>query len=81
MASIPESIKQAVMGTKADKISQLSSVTKNVDGDSRITSDFGVKQNNTDDWLRVTSDGQIGPGLLEDPFGREKVSDIHPIAW
>ncbi|KAH6693443.1 catalase-like domain-containing protein [Plectosphaerella plurivora] len=73
MASISESIKQAVMGTKADKISQLSSVTKNVDGDSRITSDFGVKQNNTDDWLRVTNDGQIGPGLLEDPFGREKI--------
>lgn len=40
---------------------------------SRITSDYGVKQNNTDQWLRVASEDQTGPSLLEDAFGREKV--------
>jgi hypothetical protein len=33
-----------------------------------------VKQENTDEWLRVVSDDQEGPTLLEDPFAREKVS-------
>lgn len=74
---IPQSVKQIIMGTKDDKISQLANDTKTVDGESRITSDYGVKQTNTDDWLRVTNDGQIGPSLLEDPFGREKVSWSH----
>ncbi len=38
-----------------------------------LTSDFGVRQSNNDDWLKVVSDDKIGPALLEDPFGREKV--------
>lgn len=40
---------------------------------SRITSDFGTKQSNTDDWLRVANGDKTGPMLLEDAFGREKV--------
>ncbi|KAL9069873.1 MAG: hypothetical protein Q9157_006007 [Trypethelium eluteriae] len=39
----------------------------------RITSDFGVKQSNTDDWLRVATEDQTGPSLLEDHFAREKI--------
>ncbi|KAL9089279.1 MAG: hypothetical protein Q9165_005847 [Trypethelium subeluteriae] len=47
---------------------------KNVhDPNWRITSDFGVKQSNTDDWLRVATEEQTGPSLLEDPFAREKI--------
>ena len=39
----------------------------------RITSDYGVKQNNTDIWLAASSEGRQGPQLLEDHFAREKV--------
>ncbi|KAK7420385.1 catalase 1 [Neonectria punicea] len=40
---------------------------------TRITSDFGTKQSNTDDWLRVNSPDKTGPMLLEDGFAREKI--------
>lgn len=60
------------------KDEQLKQHIKEADPKSRITSDYGVKQSNTDDWLRVTREDQIGPMLLEDPFGREKVCDIRP---
>jgi hypothetical protein len=39
----------------------------------RVTTDYGVKQSNNDDWLKVVKDDQQGPMLLEDPVGREKV--------
>lgn len=61
------------MGSNHDKVSQLEADIKNVDQNSRITSDYGVKQNNTDEWLRVASADQTGPMLLEDHFAREKV--------
>ncbi|KAL6691671.1 catalase-like domain-containing protein [Trichoderma pleuroticola] len=70
---IPPSVKQAVMGHKSAKTDQLAAHTVEPTKDSRITSDFGTKQTNTDDWLRVNSQDQIGPMLLEDPFGREKI--------
>jgi catalase len=56
------------------KVAQLAAVTKDVhDPNWRITSDFGVKQANTDDWLKVVSEDKTGPMLLEDSFGREKI--------
>ncbi|KAJ4860624.1 catalase domain-containing protein [Trichoderma breve] len=61
------------MGHKGAKADQLAAHTVEPTKDSRITSDFGTKQTNTDDWLRVNSKDQIGPMLLEDPFGREKI--------
>ncbi|PNP59774.1 hypothetical protein THARTR1_00653 [Trichoderma harzianum] len=61
------------MGHKSAKTDQLAAHTVEPTKDSRITSDFGTKQTNTDDWLRVNSQDQIGPMLLEDPFGREKI--------
>lgn len=61
------------MGHKGAKTDQLAAHTVEPTKDSRITSDFGTKQTNTDDWLRVNSKDQIGPMLLEDPFGREKI--------
>jgi catalase len=61
-------------GVKNAKVAQLAADTKDVHDKSwRMTSDFGVKQNNTDDWLKVATDDQQGPMLLEDHFGREKV--------
>ena len=55
-------------------MAQLAAVTKDVHDDKwRITSDYGVKQSNTDGWLRVATEDQEGPTLLEDQFAREKV--------
>jgi catalase len=61
-------------GVKNAKVAQLAAVTKDVhDPSHRITSDYGVKQNNTDDWLGVATGDKQGPMLLEDTFAREKV--------
>ncbi|TVY84232.1 Catalase-1 [Lachnellula suecica] len=38
-----------------------------------LTSDFGVKQNNTDIWLSASTGDRKGPALLEDNFAREKI--------
>lgn len=77
MASIiPEAIntaKKIVMGSQGDKIADLQKDTVEYTDKSRITSDYGVKQSNTDHWLSVSTEDQTGPALLEDPFGREKV--------
>lgn len=78
MASlIPEAIhtaKQVVMGSQGDKIADLQKDTVEPTKDTLLTSDYGVKQSNTDDWLSVATEDRQGPALLEDPFGREKVS-------
>lgn len=74
LGSISEKAKN-MAGGQNKKIAQLSAETKDVhDGSHRITSDYGVKQNDTDHWLAVTSEDKQGPQLLEDPFGREKAS-------
>lgn len=39
-----------------------------------MTTDFGHKVSNTDNWLRVASQEQTGATLLEDQVAREKVS-------
>lgn len=65
--------KSAAMGSKNAKVDQLGGKIVAYDESSRITSDYGVRQNNTDEWLRVVSENQTGPALLEDPFAREKV--------
>lgn len=62
-------------GGQNKKIADLEAASKNVHDESwRITSDWGTKQTNTDDWLMIASDDHTGPQLLEDGFGREKVS-------
>lgn len=45
----------------------------------RLTSDFGVKQNNTDVWLHASTGDRQGPALLEDNFAREKVRSHYPV--
>lgn len=78
MASfIPEAIHTAqkiVMGSQGDKIADLQKDTIEPSAKTNLTSDYGVKQSNTDHWLSVSSEEHQGPALLEDPFGREKVS-------
>ena len=48
------------------------------DKNARITTDFGTKISNTDDWLTASTDEHTGPSLLEDFHGREKVSKLCP---
>lgn len=57
------------------KVADLARDTKDYhDPKNRITTDYGVKQWNTDDWLRVASEDKIGPALLEDHAAREKIN-------
>lgn len=45
-----------------------------------LTSDFGVKQSDTDNWLSASTGDRQGPLLLEDSFAREKVrAAAHPV--
>lgn len=39
-----------------------------------MTSDFGVRQSNTDNWLSASTSDRQGPALLEDNWAREKVN-------
>lgn len=77
MASlIPASVEKAqqyVMGSNS-KITDLKQNMVEPSAKCPMTSDFGVKQSNTDHWLSVTNEDKTGPALLEDHFGREKVS-------
>ncbi|KAH7138542.1 catalase-like domain-containing protein [Dendryphion nanum] len=74
LAGVKETAKSAMSSQDSAKVADLARDTKDVhDKSNRITSDFGTKQTNTDDWLRVASEDKTGPGLLEDPFGREKI--------
>lgn len=73
---IPKTVQaaqHAVLGSKGDKIADMEKNTRTPTDNDRLTSDFGVRQSNTDDWLRVVSNDHTGPSLLEDPFAREKV--------
>ncbi|KAK3357793.1 catalase-like domain-containing protein [Lasiosphaeria hispida] len=63
----------AIMGSKDDKISDLSQDTKQMSEKGRLTTDYGVKQTTADDWLKVVSEDKTGPMLLEDPFARERI--------
>jgi catalase len=62
------------MGSKGDKLADMARDVSEPTDKDRLTSDFGVRQSNTDDWLRVANNDHTGPSLLEDPFAREKVS-------
>lgn len=61
------------MTSKTAKEDQLKASIVQPTQNDRITADFGTKQSNTDDWLRVSTKEKTGPMLLEDAFGREKV--------
>lgn len=73
LSSTLDKAKKMASGEKEGKISQLDTISQDVTKNDRLTSDFGVKQGNTDDWLRVTTNDRTGPMLLEDSVAREKV--------
>lgn len=62
-----------VMGLVDAKQRDLERNTKDMSSKDRLTTDYGVKQTTADDWLRVVSNEQNGPMLLEDPFARERI--------
>ncbi|KAK6007205.1 hypothetical protein QM012_006213 [Aureobasidium pullulans] len=73
---IADTVKEAITGSPFEnaKVAAMSDNMKNYqDSNNRITTDYGVKQTNTDDWLRVASADKTGPALLEDHAGREKI--------
>jgi len=61
------------MTSQKNKLDQLNAASVEPTKEARITADFGTKQTNTDDWLRVSNEKKTGPMLLEDAFGREKI--------
>ncbi|KZL80596.1 catalase 1 [Colletotrichum incanum] len=77
MASIvPDTLKKAgnvVMGQANKKNAQLAENMVEPNAKAPMTTDFGTKIENTDDWLRVTNDDKTGPTLLEDAIAREKI--------
>ncbi|KAF2211764.1 hypothetical protein CERZMDRAFT_68474 [Cercospora zeae-maydis SCOH1-5] len=70
-----EKLQQTVNGASNAKVADLEKNTKNVfDPQNRITTDYGVRQHNTDDWLKVHSEEKTGPMLMEDHAAREKIN-------
>ena len=57
-----EKLQQTLDGSlEGKKVAQLANVTKNVhDENARMTTDYGVKQGNTDDWLKVANEDKTG---------------------
>ncbi|TDZ34365.1 Catalase-1 [Colletotrichum spinosum] len=73
---VSETVKKAentIMGDASKKTAQLASNMVEPSTKADMTTDHGVKIENTDDWLRVTNDEKTGPSLLEDQIGREKI--------
>jgi len=68
-----EKAKTAMAGEAGAKVAQLEQDTRTVSKDDRITTDYGVRQGDTDNWLGVHTDDQTGPLLLEDSAAREKI--------
>lgn len=77
MAKLEQMAKDTVIGAPNGldtKLSAMSPDYKDVHAkDNRITTDYGVKQSNTENWLRVATEDKTGPMLLEDHAAREKV--------
>lgn len=58
------------------KLADMQKDTVEVNGKQNMTTDYGIKISDPDHWLRVASDQNTGPTLLEDQIAREKVSLI-----
>lgn len=57
------------------KLATIAKDTKDYhDPNNVITTDYGVKQWNTDDWLKISTEDKTGPMLLEDHAAREKIN-------
>jgi hypothetical protein len=61
-------------GTESDKIKDLHRDIVDVHSSGSMTTDFGHKVGNTDNWLKIATEKFTGPHLLEDQQAREKAS-------
>ena len=61
-------------GTESDKIKDLHRDMIDVYSSRSMTTDFGQKVSNTDNWLKFATEKHTGPHLLEDQQAREKAS-------
>ncbi|KAI1384806.1 catalase [Hypoxylon trugodes] len=68
-----QKVKNMVGGEKGRKVADLDAVSQTVSSKDRITTDFGVKMGNVDEWLRVANEDKTGPMLLEDSHARERI--------
>jgi hypothetical protein len=60
--------------TESKKITDLDRDMIDVHSKQPMTTDFGHKISNTDNWLKIANDKATGPHLLEDQQAREKAS-------
>lgn len=77
---------EAVQNTssKQKKLVDLERDTCDVHNKQALTTDHGVRVNDTDHWLRAVDDDSTGPSLLEDQIAREKVTYLRqqcPVQW
>lgn len=63
-------------GTVNKKLEDLEQHVYDVQNPQHMTTDFGHKVSNTDNWLKVGSKDHVGAHLLEDQVAREKVIEI-----
>lgn len=64
--------------TVADsKFADMQHDTVEVNDKQHMTTDYGIKISDADHWLRVASEKNTGPSLLEDQVAREKVSLLY----
>ena len=61
-------------GTESDKVKDLHRDMIDVHSSRSMTTDFGQKVSNTDNWLKIATEKHTGPHLLEDQQAREKAS-------
>ena len=60
-------------GTESAKIQNFQHNMKDVHSGQPMTTDYGIKISNPDNWLKIASSQATGPHLLEDQVAREKV--------
>jgi len=59
------------------KFRDMAKDTVELNGKQHMTTDYGIKISDPDHWLRVGSNSNTGPSLLEDQIAREKVRLIY----
>ena len=68
-------------GSQSKKIKALQQDMVNIHSSQPMTTDFGQKVTNTDNWLKIANDKTTGPHLLEDQSAREKVSTMFELPF
>lgn len=70
---------RSTMTSSDAKVVDLQKDTVEIDDKKHMTTDYGIKISNADNWLRVADENHSGPSLLEDQIAREKVEPEIPV--